>query len=397
MDTLHGLSRAASASPNLKCVTVSIFSFNILQRNVYCALFRLLSTLPLYDEIESFSFIWTGAEESFYNDYHLLPESDRTIIGLYNWTTGRFPKAQELLGPLISDDVFFEKMREIRLPKNLRSFRTDMDSNYYFYLLPVLCSPSANITDLHIHKAAHPFAADFAFPTVKNLTISMASSVILHQDGFKLLKYQFPNLESLRITKARWEESISYIFWFPNVPTILYLDIPWPGPRPHKCRINALEHFLGPMLHEENARNLERCTFRGKTFSVSGLRDVVAVCTISKGVETPDGDAPGNHKQIWTFDWEGDLDFDQMERDWEDWEVMERQEEDLEYSDYALSESEESEHAVGLGDNAGFEGSIGDMESEFSGDSEYPHTGDELYPIDSDNESDGSSDIDIDK
>lgn len=293
LDTLDDLHSAASVFPNIQSLTVKIFSFSIFQGNVYSALFWLLSTLPFYDDINHFAFIWAGTEERWYNDienYRLLPESEKSTLGLYKWTMRQFPKVQDLLGPYIPEDVFVQKMAEIRLPKNLQSFQTDIKLDNYNYLLPIL--NSTNITTLHIHRATHPFVTTLEFPTVKNLTLNLNSSLICYQDGLGLLRDQFPNLESLKITNALWEKSVGYIFWFPNVPTITQLDIPWPGLTPHNCRTNALEHFLSPMLNEGNHRNLERCAFRGITYSVAGPRDVVASCTISKK-RTQDPDFPG--------------------------------------------------------------------------------------------------------
>ncbi|KAF3247504.1 hypothetical protein TWF128_008584 [Orbilia oligospora] len=63
LDTLQDLYSAALIFPNLQSLTVNIFSFWILQRNVYYTLLRNLSTLPFYDNIDHFAFIWFGTDE----------------------------------------------------------------------------------------------------------------------------------------------------------------------------------------------------------------------------------------------------------------------------------------------------------------------------------------------
>ncbi|KAK6504379.1 hypothetical protein TWF506_002580 [Arthrobotrys conoides] len=385
LDTLLDLYSAVSIFPSLRSLTVQIFSYWILERNAYYTLFRILSTLPFYNDIDDLAFIWFGTEAEWYNDiekYRLLPETEKSTVKLYDWTMKQYPKARELLGPLIPEDQFPKKMGDLRLPKNLQAYRTNLGpaaNDFDSHFLPVV--NSASIQTLAIHKVAYPLKIAFDFPTVKNLTLNLDYKLIYRPEGFEVLKYRFPNLESLRIIKATWTQSVRYIFCFPNMPMITQLDIPWPGSTPHKYKIDALEHFLSPMLNERNQRNLERCTFRGTTCSIAGPVPVIATCTISKSKEL-DINISSN---VWEFQWEGDIDFDQMEKDWKDWEALERQE-DLD-SDYVPSEGEEPGSSVSLNEaDQGEYIDLGDGDSEFSGDSEYPETGDELYPVDTDEE-----------
>ncbi|KAK6343063.1 hypothetical protein TWF718_008439 [Orbilia javanica] len=391
LDTLRDLHSAASVFPNLQSFKFTIFSYSIFSRNVYSAIFQILSTLPFYDNINNIAVIWTGIEEEWYSDidiYRLLPDPEKPAGGLYEWMMRQLPRAQELLGPCLTRDEFSENMRRLQLPKSLQSFRMAMEPDDYMHLLPILSSTS--IQTLYIQRAPFPFITGFSFPTIRHLTLSMNSTLICYQQGFQILKYQFPNLDSLTVTKARWEQSVSYMFWFPEFPEITHLDIPWPGSQPHKCRINALEHFISPMLHEENRRDLEKCTFRGRTCSITGPRDVVATCTISKK-EIVEQEFT---QQIWEFYWEGDIDFDQMENDWLAWEDLEPQE-DFD-SDYVASEDEGPRPGASSGLFPGNDDgeSSEDAESDFSGDSEYPDTGDELYPIDTEDEMSGVEDFD---
>ncbi|KAF3105287.1 hypothetical protein TWF103_006743 [Orbilia oligospora] len=281
--------------------------FWILQRNVYYTLFRDLSALPLYDNIDHFAFTWFGTDEEWYNDianYRLLPDAERSTAGLYEWTMRQFPKARDVLGPFIPENQFSEKMEEILLPKALQSFEANLGftSREYDYLLPVV--RSATVKTLSIRRASYPFAWDFNFQNIKNLTLNFNSAEI---------------------------------------------DICQPAP--HNYRNKDLERFLSLVLNGKDRQNLERCTFRGTTYTIAGPRSVVT-----------------------TY-------FDQMEDDWGAWEDLE-QDEDLD-SDYVASGDEEHGSSILLNDT---EEESGSGDSEFSGDSEYPETGDELYPVDTDDE-----------
>ncbi|EGX49433.1 hypothetical protein AOL_s00078g466 [Orbilia oligospora ATCC 24927] len=384
LDTLQDLYSAALIFPNLQSLTVNIFSFWILQRNAYYTLFRDLSALPFYDNIDHFAFIWFGTDEEWYNDianYRLLPDVERSTAGLYEWTMRQFPKARDLLGPFIPENQFSEKVEEILLPKALQSFEANLGftSKEYDYLLPVVSS--ATVETLSIHRASYPFTGDFNFRNIKNLTLIFNSAKIdiCQSYGLELLSRQFPNLESLKIINAEWdvEESSRFTFRPPVLPKIAQLDISWPRPAPHRCRTKALERFLGLVLNGKDGRNLERCTFRGTTYTIAGPRNVVATCVISKR-KIFDPDFPS---KPWEFQWEGDIDFDQMEDDWGAWADLE-QDEDLD-SDYVASGDEEHGSSILSND---IEEESGSGDSEFSGDSEYPEAGDELYPVDTDDE-----------
>ncbi|KAF3091959.1 hypothetical protein TWF102_008640 [Orbilia oligospora] len=325
------------------CLTVNIFSFWILQRNVYYTLFRDLSALPLYDNIDHFAFTWFGTDEEWYNDianYRLLPDAERSTAGLYEWTMRQFPKARDVLGPFIPENQFSEKMEEILLPKALQSFEANLGftSREYDYLLPVV--RSATVKTLSIRRASYPFAWDFNFQNIKNLTLNFNSAEIdiCQSYGLELLKWDV-------------QESSHYTFRPPILPKIAQLDISWPRPAPHNYRNKDLERFLSLVLNGKDRQNLERCTFRGTTYTIAGPRSVVT-----------------------TY-------FDQMEDDWGAWEDLE-QDEDLD-SDYVASGDEEHGSSILLNDT---EEESGSGDSEFSGDSEYPETGDELYPVDTDDE-----------
>ncbi|KAF3123374.1 hypothetical protein TWF569_001745 [Orbilia oligospora] len=122
-----------------------------------------------------------STNEEWYNDianYRLLPDAERSTAGLYEWTMRQFPKARDVLGPFIPENQFSEKMEEILLPKALQSFEANLGftSREYDYLLPVV--RSATVKTLSIRRASYPFAWDFNFQNIKNLTLNFNSAEI---------------------------------------------------------------------------------------------------------------------------------------------------------------------------------------------------------------------------
>ncbi|KAK6532734.1 hypothetical protein TWF281_006910 [Arthrobotrys megalospora] len=385
LNALPALRWTASLFPNIRSLTISIFSFDILDRNIYVAIFPLLSALPFYDEINNLSLIWAATGDNFYNnieEFRRLPKSEQADPELFKWTMRQYPKAQSLLGPYISEEEFEQKVQEIRLPKYLRSFQTDIRVNRYAYLVPV--PNSVHITTLHAQRAYRLFETELEFPTIKTLIMNMNGSTISIQRMFTPLCKQFPNLEALLIRNASLVDNSPYHDWSSTPQKITKLELPW-GLNEELCRPQQLERLLVSML-DGNLPNVRTCKFVGTVDTPDRRIEIAATCTISKA-KIQNREIEGGS---WEFYWEGDLDFDQYDNDmkcwWESWGDEETEKLD---SDYVCPECGGEEIESGELSEA--------EESEFSGDSEYPDTGDELYPTDSDEFTDSEPVDEIDE
>ncbi|KAF3206730.1 hypothetical protein TWF106_000606 [Orbilia oligospora] len=240
----------------------------------------------------------------------------------YNYERSRFtPDIQILLGPLISDEEFEEVVTtSIQFPKKLRSFEFSTraftrDTCEMLFLLPLRrCKEltTLSIEDVieniqlrneeteeegkgggggeggggGVSKTRHSTPA-YSFPKIKSLHLT---NVTNFNHIPSTLPIQFPNLESLKLTKSKHitrstctDYNTSWPEVIPEIPTLRFAEIPSPsevmlGPYENSW---VLEEGLSQRTSEGRLLGLKTVSILHEyeqRIAYVGRRTVVSVC-----------------------------------------------------------------------------------------------------------------------
>ncbi|KAF3160225.1 hypothetical protein EYR41_002381 [Orbilia oligospora] len=259
---LLGLVSLIKQFPNISKLEVSVENSCYFERTLYLATFRLLGTLPFYDNLKKLELKWGGDYASQYrkgdpkfayleaaeyvpngeiveykdesSGFIPLPEPPYKVRNSqkkqYKFRLAQYVQVQrDFLGPYIKETKFLGRLAEIRLPKELKALGLGMQQAK-LHLLPLINCTTVDTLILtraeELEYTTNPVNPTeiLQFPAIKKFVLAPSTDKLTPY--FRKIAFQFPNVESFKL--IRWANPDAGFNDLPNFPKLRHLETFWP-------------------------------------------------------------------------------------------------------------------------------------------------------------------------
>ncbi|KAF3223710.1 hypothetical protein TWF679_000147 [Orbilia oligospora] len=311
--------------PNISKLKVSVENSCYFERTLYLATFRLLNTLPFYDNLKKLDLEWSGYHASQYrkgdpkyayleaaeyvpngetvkyedefSGFIPLPEPPYKVRNSrkkqYKFRMAQYVQAQrDFLGPYITETKFLKGLAEIRLPKELKSLGLGIQHAELHLLSLINCTTVDTLVltgaeELkYTMNPANPTKI-LQFPAIKKLVLVPSTDKLANY--FYRLASQFPNVESFKLIP--WAYPDVDFNGLPNFPKLRHLETFWPtDPEVGDYRPSDIEGWLRFRFRFGEWTDLRSVKFRGHADKLYHRPDEHRYGSLICNVEKKDGE-----------------------------------------------------------------------------------------------------------